>query len=219
MIMITDARKRRDDDEDEPGDEVIEDGRGVRVRMTAMDGVQRGIFMRDVYRFDDSASLRDARARARGARNEMIERASNAWRTPGTRYVETPRPTSVADANAMRRSAYQQYCRRISDAWRNPVGVNLHRDGAEPDQGTRFHRVSPEEFAAAHNNRRTESAEDLRRAALAERDQALQNAWKTPTGQLYPTRANPSWRNPTGQGDPRRATEIERQRQRWHGGR
>jgi hypothetical protein len=195
------------------------------------------------YRVSSSPDIVDARRKAREARDAYVRQLGDAWRSPGHPggTVETPRrPTSIADANAMRRSSYLDYVARLGDAWQTPS-----RDAQQPDLGSRpgdlgFHRVSAAEFISAREGRplntgpdydpaarmarhlRTEpddKAEAMRKAAHQAYVDRLSSAWKQPTGQLYPTGADPSWRNRTGEGDPRRASEIEAQRQRWHGGR
>ena len=102
-----------------------------------------------------STSLRDARAKALAARDQMIQRARDAWKRP-------------------------------------PV-----RDAAEPDQGSR-----PEERMRRHL--RTEEGAE----AQARRDAA----WAA-----YRDRLGNAWR--MGRVDPGAASAIERQGERWRGGR
>jgi hypothetical protein len=228
-------------------DEVIEDGQSVRVPLVLMDSLQRSVFEHSrrlhtsglaldtrnhqpgyVYPRVSSPDIVDARQRAMDARREMIERNSNAWKSPirdaacpmcghdpdddddvnGTE--DARRPTSLADATAMRRQAYDAMVKRGEQAWR------MGRDAAQPDQSSRpgelssyLHPVSPEEFTRAFNRRSTGVSagpggdQPDKERAYRERVSALENAWRTPTGV-----ANPS-----------AATRVERQGEIWRGGR
>ena len=94
-------------------------------------------------------------------------------------------------AERVRREARADYIRRLSDAWKRPP--RAASDAAEPDLGSR-----PEEL---RRHLRTEPDDD----AQARRDRA----WAD-----YCDRASNAWRT-----NPRAATAIERQGERWRGGR
>ena len=200
-------------------DEQVEDGRTVRTPMMLMDGRNGRVFLSDTVRFDENhqphfvraADETDARAAARDAREEMIDRATSAWRNPldahrkaaataqkqaNMRFSATAenadpsRISDARDARAVANASYDAMCARLQDAWRTPG-----RDFAQPDMGTR-----PEDLALMRRHLRTEPDDDAqarRDAAWAQYRDQLGNAWKI---------------------DPRAATAIERQGERWRGG-
>jgi hypothetical protein len=210
-----DKRKRnRDNDED---DYEVQDGQTVRIGLLDGSPLQRAIAQHAAdhrrqtipvvdtafhvpgyVQVADSPALRDARKAAMDARREYVSRTTSAW-CGNTGYVEPPRPTSVADANAMRREARDSYIERTVNAWRTPV-----RDGAQPDLGMTFSRVSPEQFSQAlarggdpsmlQPPRRPADPQAMKEAAYNERNRQLTNAWRSPAAA---------------------ANEVERQRRRW----
>jgi hypothetical protein len=197
-------------------DEVIEDRRGVRVKMQMMDTAKPFKWVHCLtdaeakaitdaharahqphYVTVDSASVRHARQRAMDARREMIDRASNAWRS-------TPAPP-VADA----REARRQWIDRACSAWKTPVRDSYMQpqtperqrlwgamreagakvDAPQPDTGN-----LPDPRMQSHFRSTDPDAVERRRSAEhADRKLRLSEAWKTPTGT----------------GNPNRATEIE----------
>jgi hypothetical protein len=203
------VRKSRRPDDDPDDDEILEDGATYRVPIHLMDARQRAIhehFNNIDIRGDLAASLRDAQAKAREARAQMIDRASLAWKMGRDDVVEAPRrPTSMADAAAMRRAAYDQYCSRLTSAWRNPISPassslnyprgQFSRDAAQPDLGTppgdlTFNRVTPAEYATAFSRspssvmqpqRPDDNAQARRDRAYKEYCDRLGSAWKTPS--------------------------------------
>jgi hypothetical protein len=83
--------RKRDAYLDLDDDEQVEDGRTVRTPMMLMDGRDGRVFISDTVRYENGQphflratdeAVRDARAAARDARDEMIRRAEDAWRTP-----------------------------------------------------------------------------------------------------------------------------------------
>jgi hypothetical protein len=209
--MISDARRRKNGDDDPDGDpdadEVLEDGRRVRVRMEMMDKKRpiKWIGPLDA-RQPDAWLVRDANPRA--ARQEMIDRATNAWRSPsGVPNQNTaPRPASLRDAQAVRRLAYDQYCNRIQNAWKTPpvnhdgrIYSSINPRDAAPNMT--FRATTPEQFAAAYNRGRDQSPEAMRAAAYEERNRLQREAWKTPS-------------NPAAA-----ANQVERQAEQWRHGR
>ena len=107
---------------------------------------------------------------------------------------------STADARTAARDAYLEMVRRAESAWRQPMDQNgpggplwSHRDAAEPDNS------SPPEVMRAHlRGNEPDNVAEIKERAWAQYRDNLQNAWKT---------------------DPRAATAIERQGERWRGGR
>jgi hypothetical protein len=96
---------------------------------------------------------------------------------------------AARDARTATRDAYFEMVKRAENAWRTPI-----RDAAEPDLASR-----PEEVMRHHlRTEPDENAQARRDAAWAQYRDQLGNAWKT---------------------DPRAATAIERQGERWRGGR
>jgi hypothetical protein len=120
----------------------VPDGATVRQPMLLMDGRSDVRDHQSGYRMADAASesdmdlavLRDA---ARLARQNMIDRATNAWRTP-TRdaspgddpararaiatQLQRERSPSSEDAEERERK-YEERKARLSSAWKNPSGV------------------------------------------------------------------------------------------------
>ena len=109
-------------------------------------------------------------------------------------YADYCRDAGLPEADSaerVRREARADYIRRLSDAWKRPPRAAW--DAAQPDLGSR-----PEEL---RRHLRTEPDDD----AQARRDRA----WAD-----YCDRVSNAWRT-----DPRAATAIERQGERWRGGR
>jgi hypothetical protein len=126
------------------------------------------------------------------------------------RAVDQPsKSKTVLDLDAARdaaRAARESWVKQMCDAWKRPPML----DAAQPDLGTRPEEVmrpdddgapDPGDVRAVERRRLTERGTE----AQGERDRAwrrycdnLQNAWKT---------------------NPRAATAIERQGERWRGGR
>jgi hypothetical protein len=215
-------------------DDEVEDGRSVRTPLYLMDAVRFEDHQPHFVRAVDAA-VRDARAAARDARDEMIGRAENAWRTPldarrkppddddddddDERERRSDDARSVADARAAATAAYDAMCARLRDAWRTPA-----RDFAEPDLGTR-----PEDLLLMRRHLRTEPDDDAQaRRDRAYRDYttALSEAWKNPPGVTRAENAivgagpRSMVVEPTrGRTDPSSSTRIERQGEAWRGGR
>jgi hypothetical protein len=134
------------DDEDDDDLDVLADGQSVKVPLYLCDeAVQRaiaGVDLRDHqpgFRYATDA----ARAVVRDARNEMIRRAENAWRTPRDaaepdaavellrRRVPAPHddPSGAMRghlepdaAAAAREKAWRARCVALENAWRSPIG-------------------------------------------------------------------------------------------------
>jgi hypothetical protein len=104
------------------------------------------------------------------------------------------------DARTAARDAYLEMVRHAESAWRRPVDQNgpgvpfwSHRDAAEPDNS------SPPEVMRAHlRGDEPDNVAEIKERAWAQYRDDLQNAWKT---------------------DPHAATAIQRQGERWRGGR
>jgi hypothetical protein len=206
--MISDAKRKRPDDDPDEDDDELTDGTTMRVRMQMMD--QKVMWARPIT--DAAPSIRDAQARAREARDQMITDQAQAWKMG--RDVELPplrRPSNLADAQAAARLEYTRMCARLQDAWRRPVNPNsptvgnsIH-DGAEPDLSSYgFKVVTPQQFAAAYNRTSpgpgTDDPNELRRRAdeaYEERNRLQREAWRNP--------GNPA----------AAANEVEAQRRRW----
>jgi hypothetical protein len=106
---------------------------------------------------------------------------------------------STADARTAARDAYLEMVRRAESAWRQPVDQNgpggpfwSHRDAAQPDNS------SPEVMRAHLRGNEPDNVAEIKERAWAQYRDNLQNAWKT---------------------DPHAATAIQRQGERWRGGR
>ena len=133
-------------------DEQVEDGRTVRTPMMLMDGRNGRVFLSDTVRFDENhqphfvraADETDARAAARDAREEMIDRATSAWRNPLDAHRKAA-ATAQKQAN-MRFSATAENAdpSRISDARDARAVANASYDamcarpGCLADAGSRF---------------------------------------------------------------------------------
>ena len=172
-------------------DEEVEDGRSVRVPMMVMDGNR--VNLTDTVRFDaDGPHF----VRAAASESSSFE------------DLESPRLGDLRDAA---RVARDQWIADMCDAWKRPPA----RDAAAPDLGSRpeelmrRHLFGPDDDGAPDpgdigaeqrrrlTERREESQHERDRAWNRYRDN-LANAWKT---------------------NPRAATAIERQGERWRGGR
>jgi len=79
----------------------------------------------------------------------------------GVLLMDSASPDLADDANAAREKAYSDRCDRMSDAWRNPSPVILDKHKQAPAP------ITPDPTTLA----------DVE-AALAQRDQRLQNAWR-----------------------------------------
>jgi hypothetical protein len=105
-------------------------------------------------------------------------------------HFVTSNDAAALDARREAKAAYDEMCKRATEAWRTPV-----RDAAEPDASTELPKrhlgSEPDEDDAAR-------AEKIRERTRAEYLDQLQNAWRT---------------------NPQAATAIERQGERWRGGR
>jgi len=151
---------------DDDDDAEIGDGESVVVPLHLMDATQRAVAGVDLhqpgYRRVTDAAVRDARTAAREARDQMIERATSAWRLP---QRDPHKDAAEPDAGS-------------------PPGVmRAHLRGTDPDE--------PDEPDA-------DDVQGRRDAIWNDYKTRLANAWKT---------------------DPRAATAIERQGERWRGGR
>jgi hypothetical protein len=108
-----------------------------------------------------------------------------------------------ARANDARRAAYYEYCKRLTEAYRT-------KDASQPNTGSslaeiRAHeRGEPPENAMLRRHLSTEASA----GAQAKRDAAW-NAYRDRISRAYLQ----------GRTDPRAATQIERQGERWRGGR
>jgi hypothetical protein len=188
----------------------VEDGRGVRVPMMLCDGYRPGY----VQVSDAHIEMR------RRARAEMIDRATQAWVDGGRVRHREPRDDYDEDnlrrerdrrrnydargrvndaaaydiADAARTASYLAMCQRLQDAWKSRPA-----DAAQPDMSSR-----PEELMSYHL--RTEPDEPA--AAQARRDRA----WAA-----YKDQLSTAWMR--GRTDPREADVIERQGEKWRGGR
>jgi hypothetical protein len=245
-------------DDDDDDDFEVADGESVRTPLFLTDTVRfenhQPHFVRatagvDLDLADHQPGFRyatdAARAAVRDARQEMIDKATSAWRTrrrrkddddddddDGDRYKtevmgaagqNETNPSrigvsslsvrswrgddarSIADARAAVTRSYHQMCRRLQDAWKSgPM------DASQPDTGSslaeiRAHeRGEPPESAMLRRHLSTEASA----GAQAKRDAAW-NAYKDRISRAYLQ----------GRTDPRAATQIERQGERWRGGR
>jgi hypothetical protein len=179
MVMVTDARKRKNGDDDsdlDRDDEVLEDGHALSVKMLTMDALQKSVFLCDQERkralragipfdFRNPTPSRDANPRA--ARREMIDRTVTAWRSPNAIPNEnsTPRPAPLRDAPngqhrplldaqqaaQMRRAARETRDAALQTAWRNIPNPSL---STVETRDMEFHRATPQEFLTALNRRR-----------------------------------------------------------------
>src|SRR5262249_55824975 len=115
-------------------DDVVADGQSVKVRMDMMDSLQRRVF--DAYGHQPHfARMTDAQATMRReARDAMIKRAENAWRTlsrdaaepdAGTQLLHRHSRGTEEDDNAAaaREKSYIAYKARLESAWRNPAAA------------------------------------------------------------------------------------------------
>ena len=199
------------------------------------------LYLTDTVRFEDGrerflrspdAAARDGRTAARDDDRATFDAAAH---QPGFRYASDAARAAVRDARA-------EMIRRAENAWRTPPqrDVTAARDAAEPDLGTR-----PEELmmrrhlfgAPGSRDPGDDPAEtmrghlgELRERVQRERDRAwnaykdrTSNAWKTGGAQPQPAKVGPG---PSGfiaaveTPDPAaRARQIERQGERWRGGR
>jgi hypothetical protein len=161
-------KTRRHDVDDDDADEMVRDGERVRCPMYLMDSMQRRIAFdaashQPGYRSVDSATVRDARRMARDAREEMIRRLTDAWRTPVRdaaepdaserllrRHLGNERPDEKPDddAQARRDRQWAEYCDRVSNAWRSPGGT------AAPEAHGRLWRAEPSHSAGAIERQR-----------------------------------------------------------------
>ena len=130
-------------------DDICEDGESVRVPVYLMDATQRAVAGVDLsdhqpgYLRVTDAAVRDARTAACDARDAMIKRATEAWRTAGrVQSKQDADPTepdpSAASAveqelerwqgrdladlgravEAKRRAIHREFSERLSSAWR-----------------------------------------------------------------------------------------------------
>jgi hypothetical protein len=134
-----------DEDDEDTMDAVVPPGGVVRVPMYLLDSVQRQIASQtfDGHR-PGYAQLTDAQiATRRAARDAMIRRAENAWRTPrdaaepdaAVELLRRPVPPPHYDpsgamrghlepdaAAAAREKAWRARCVALENAWRSPIG-------------------------------------------------------------------------------------------------
>jgi hypothetical protein len=165
---------------------------------------------RDSYHFDDDDEIEDGHS----VRVPMMIMDGNRVNLSDTvrfeggqphfaRMADTASESSIEDLESPRdldalrdaaRAARDAWIKQTCEAWRTPS-----RDAAEPDLGSR-----PEEVMRMRRHLRgTEEEDDA--AALREKSYAA-----------YKDRLSNAWR---GRTDPRAATAIERQGERWRGGR
>jgi hypothetical protein len=209
-------RRRTDDAYVEERDEVIEDGGVVRCPVVLMDSMQRRVAFdaanhQPGYRFAAAAdaTVRDARRHALDARDAMIKRAENAWRSDARRKPpdddddddddddtnSRERSRDARDARAAATASYIAMCARLRDAWRSSPS----RDGAGgPDAEALLARHlrgdEPDDDDDNGNN-----TADLREQSYAAYKDQLENAWRG------------------GRTDPSRAVEVERRLERERG--
>jgi hypothetical protein len=205
-------RRNRQVNIDWGGDEAL-DGETVRTRMVLMDSM---FGHRPGYA---PVALADAMA-AKRARQEMIDRASNAWRGDGRIRRREPddedrlnreRPSDRASrevADAAKTASYLAMVGRAENAWRMPTGGISEnppvRDAGDPDV-MRGHL----------------SGEPDREAMYEARKTSLSNAWRSPSGvaSLKPVQlgAGPANMVEPGVTSPSVAARIENQREAWLG--
>ena len=125
--MVTTRKSYLDDlDYDEPVEPEIRDGESVRVPLLLTDSATRD-HQPHFVRVTD-AVVRDARTAAREARDQMIERATSAWRLPQRDAAEPPAAVmrrrtepdepSAADHQARRDAIWNDYKTRLGNAWK-----------------------------------------------------------------------------------------------------
>jgi hypothetical protein len=196
---MDDARRRKADPDDEDDDDDDEDQQDARSRdarkfaRPSQEGSHAGRHQaanQDARLGATGSSLLDIRRPALEARAAYVRDLQTAWRRPATQVTPDPIRRTYEPKRAIGpRSAKPQLA---------------PRDGAQPDLGGR-----PEDMEEFYRKR----------------DLALSEAWKTPTGRMTPQTARTApgpagFIEATASGDPAaRAAAIERQGERWRGGR
>jgi hypothetical protein len=231
------------DDED---DYEVRDGEAVRVPMYLCDSLQRAIAGVDLLA-DHQPGFRltsdEERAVVNDARQEMIDRATSAWRTKRRRRRDDDEDdddeldrrrrrrsddaSSIADA---RRAAYETYCVKLRDAWKRPMDA-AEPDNSSPPEVMRRHLRGDESAYEASAMLRHHLRVDPDDNAQARRDLAwsdyktrLAGAWRRSPGvaRAEPSIVGAGPRSMTvervGKTDPGRASEIERQGEQWRHG-
>jgi hypothetical protein len=223
-LFLMDAARRGYDLDLDLDDRIVEDGETVRVPMMILDAARdhqpgyRVSAASESRNFRDLDALRDA---ARRERTRWISRMGDAWKTgPLNR-------TNLSEVNQSALSERHEPDNSSSLAqWREHRGEP--DDASEPDTGSR-----PWELAA---HERGEPDHDLG-AAMARHQRRRDDAWsryRDNLGQAWRNRGDYASVKPrivgagpksmvvdpgTGRSDPGAATEIEKQRREWHGGR
>jgi hypothetical protein len=119
----------RHDVDDDDDDRILEDGEKISVRLMMRDNQPGFLSLSD-------AAVRDARRVAHDAREEMIRRAQEAWRTPPNASRDAAQPDSsppevtrrhlrgddLDNAQARRDAAWNSYKDQLGNAWRTDSG-------------------------------------------------------------------------------------------------
>jgi hypothetical protein len=171
-----------DDDSDDDAIRIVPDGGTVKTRMLVMDAHRPGY-----------VELSDEQiAKRQDARQEMIDRATSAWRMDAKRKKPPPddddglstvdkQSRATADARADARASYDSMCARLRDSWKtSSESRNLFsRDAAEPDLST-----PPSELMRRHTSDPNDPADVQARRDKAYRGYttALSEAWRSGPG-------------------------------------
>jgi hypothetical protein len=193
-------RHRGVDDDDE-----VKDGETIRVPLYLCDHQPRHAKLTDEVR-----KIRQT------TRTEYLTGLQDAWKSPAQRAMDQGQPDlgdAVRDSRAVARTARADYIARTCDAWKP-------RD-AQPDLGT-----PPEELrrprgesdptdpsAAKTREREIETWQGRDPAELAELARDVEARGRAQHAEFSSTLSNAWKANPTA------ATQIERQGERWRGGR
>jgi hypothetical protein len=216
--MRTNTNKQRRQRDGRYLDDIVEDGGSVRVHAmlcdSAMAGHRPGYWVRPMALSDlDRLRAMQARSDASDARQEMIDRAAEAWR--GERKVELSQDSSSSPSiRAPSIKARDAYVTSLADAWRTPFSL---------PRGKRDSASGPGPAATAPPTLRPRAPERPVPGDGAEPDNSTPieelAARREATFQEYSTMISNAWRNPPGRRDPGAAGRIERTREVVHGGR
>jgi hypothetical protein len=203
---------KNDLDDDEDLHDEVPPGGSVRVPIHLMDAVQLAVtrkfakFVARDHQPHHGELTGEQRKLRQDTRTQYLAGLQDAWRPPKVAQNATfgkhdakdnlSLAFTTPDDDPMRRrtAAYDEMVQRATNAWRTP-----HKDWAEPDMGSR-----PQELALRRRLRNepdepeADDAQGRRDAAWARYRDQLASAWKT---------------------NPNAATQIERQGERWRGGR
>jgi hypothetical protein len=199
--FVADAKKKRRRD---PDDDEIDDGRGVRTPMLAMDTKPKPVkwispisdaeakAITDAharahqphYLSSTSREVVDAQARARESRLQWLDRTRTAWRPPNSYIPPTPTPTTVGVSDRAKAiAAREAKIRTMCDAWRTPTPVLDNPGYLQPQTPERQRLWGAMRAAGARVDgpQPDPAAVQARRdAQFAQRCRDLENAWRSP---------------------------------------